>query len=141
MMTTSWFNFEKYSHLLLTFKHICKVSASDLVTVEYQINQIGATWTRIPMSSYDGSSNQYKGQKFSHQSYSIDAKRFPCHTDNSWWKTETFDFRPKPDGRSAFSFKIKRGTIMGTPIAYGWLWMILSFGVLIRKLNFLPFSF
>ncbi len=41
-MITPWIDATAYSHLLFTFDHICKVSESDIVSVEYEINKIGA---------------------------------------------------------------------------------------------------
>lgn len=122
-LISPWLNAKAFSNLLLTFKHICKVSASDIVTIEYQINQIGAPWRKIPMSSYQGNLAQYKNQKFSQKSYSDwmpnDSLAIPS---NSWWKVETFDISAEAGWEEfRFKFKIKRGTTVGTQFAYGWL--------------------
>ena len=68
------------------------MSESDIVSIEYEINRVGAVWRKIPLSSYVGNRAAYKNQKFSHQSYSEwqpnDSLATPT---NAWWKTETFD--------------------------------------------------
>jgi hypothetical protein len=43
-MITPWIDASNYSYLLLTFDHICKVSESDIVSIEYEINRVGAVW-------------------------------------------------------------------------------------------------
>ena len=122
-LITNWIYAKNYSHLLLSFQHICKVSESDLVTVEYELNRIGSRWTKIPMSSYIGMTSQYKGQKFSQRSYAdwkyTDSLARPT---NDWWKTETFDLSAEAGWEQfRLKFKIKRGTTVGTQFAYGWL--------------------
>lgn len=122
-LISPWINAKSFSNLLLSFKHICKISESDIVTIEYQINQIGAPWKRIPMSSYQGPLVQYKNQKFSQKSYADwipnDSLAIPT---NLWWKTETFDLSAEAGWEEfRIKFKIKRGTTVGTQFAYGWL--------------------
>ncbi|MDD3331445.1 MAG: hypothetical protein PHQ82_09045, partial [Bacteroidales bacterium] len=122
-LITDWIDARLYSHLLFTFKHICKVSENDLVTIEYHIDKLGQTWKPIPTSSYGGSLAHYKGQRFSQKSYSEwKADDSLAQPASSWWKTETFDLSAEAGWeRVRFKFKIKRGNILGTQFAYGWL--------------------
>ncbi|MFA5640685.1 MAG: hypothetical protein WC946_09430, partial [Bacteroidales bacterium] len=122
-LITDWIDAGDYSHLLLSFEHICKVSESDIVTVEYELNRIGSRWTKIPMSSYIGLTKPYKGQKFSQRSYDDWIyKDSLARPTNSWWKTETFDISAEAGWEQfRLKFKIKRGTTVGTQFAYGWL--------------------
>ena len=122
-LVSNWFDCENYSHVLLQFSQICKISANDMATVEFQIDRLGAKWTKIPMDAYRGARTPYKQTKFSHMSYQDwlpgDSLAIPT---NSWWKTETFDLSADVAWeRVRFKFKIKRGTVMGSQFAYGWL--------------------
>ena len=121
---SQWFDCRNYSNVALSFSHICKVSASDEATIEFQIDQLGAKWTRIPLESRKGAiRTPYKQLKFSQKSYEDwkpdDSLAEPT---NGWWKTETFDISYDAGWeRVRFKFKIKRGHAVGTQFAYGWL--------------------
>lgn len=49
---SDWFDCRNYSNVVLTFSHICKVSASDVASIEFQIDQLGSKWTKISMDCY-----------------------------------------------------------------------------------------
>lgn len=120
---SDWFDCRNYSNVVLTFSHICKVSFSDEATIEYQIDQLGAKWKKIPMDCYQLMPKPYRQAKFSQKSYEEwqpdDSLAVPT---NTWWKSEIFDVSYDVGWeRVRFKFKIKRGSVVGTQFAYGWL--------------------
>jgi len=122
-LISGWFDCQKYSNVLLQFNHICKVSVCDFATVEYQIDQLGAKWQKLPLDCYKGTRTPYRMVRFSHKSYDVwmpnDSLATPT---NSWWKTELFDLSTEVSWEKVrFKFKIKRGSVVGTQFAYGWL--------------------
>ena len=46
---SQWFDCRAYSNGALSFSPSCKVSWSDAATIEFQIDQLGAKWTKIPL--------------------------------------------------------------------------------------------
>ena len=122
-LVSGWFDCQKYSNILVQFSHICKVSVCDFATVEFQIDQLGAKWQRFPLDCYKGTRIPYRQVQFYQKSYDDwlpnDSLATPT---NSWWKTEVFDLSTEISWEKVrFKFKIKRGNVVGTQFAYGWL--------------------
>ena len=72
----------KYAYAYLRFSHICKVSDSDLVTVEFKENYMGSDWKPLPYQDYRGGSVVFRRQRCFHHG---------CYTD---WMKEDPDARP-----------------------------------------------
>ncbi|MDR1793076.1 MAG: right-handed parallel beta-helix repeat-containing protein, partial [Bacteroidales bacterium] len=112
-----------FAYVALQFKHICKVSQMDSILVEYKMSST-SDWTPLPTSSYKGSASNYALRGFNATSYvewqSADSLMMP---QQSWWKSEFFDvsYEVGYDNSVQFRFRLKRGTINGTQINYGWL--------------------
>lgn len=122
-LVSGWFDCQKYSNILVQFSHICKVSVCDFATVEFQVDQLGAKWQRFPLDCYKGTRIPYRQVQFYQKSYDDwlpnDSLATPT---NSWWKTEVFDLSTEISWEKVrFKFKIKRGNVVGTQFAYGWL--------------------
>ena len=122
-LVSGWFDCQKYSNILVQFSHICKVSVCDFATVEFQVDQLGAKWQRFPLDCYKGNRTPYRQVQFYQKSYEDwlpnDSLATPT---NSWWKTEVFDLSTEISWEKVrFKFKIKRGNVVGTQFAYGWL--------------------
>ncbi|MDR1793218.1 MAG: T9SS type A sorting domain-containing protein [Bacteroidales bacterium] len=106
----------------LKFRHICKISPSDTVRVQYRLNVLNWQWTDLPASTYEGTAANYGSKGFNASSYSIwnaaDSTVFPS---NNWWKEEVFDLSNEV-GFEAFQirFYIKRGNTAGSNVSYGW---------------------
>ncbi|MDR0604126.1 MAG: T9SS type A sorting domain-containing protein [Bacteroidales bacterium] len=122
ILTSPVYNLSNYSYVYLQFDHICKVSPMDMVAIEYRISN--QTWKPIPVFSYLGNASSFHTNGFSANSYTQwlgkDSLAYP---NASWWKQEVFDLTAetsKSDGVQ-FRFVIKRGTVSGTQISYGWL--------------------
>jgi Fe-S cluster biogenesis protein NfuA len=121
-LETPAYNFEAYTHILLRFKHICKVSPLDIVRVEYKIS--GQGWREIPAETYLGKATKFLSKGFSASSYpewqAGDSLALP---NPSWFREESFDvsFEVGSDQAVQFRFVIEHGTVAGTQISYGWL--------------------
>ena len=82
------------------------------------------SWNPIPTSCYLGSdANAYRNNQFSHESYATwipaDSLAVP---NNTWWKEEVFDISNEVNyAQVRFKFTIKKGSVVGTHFAYGWL--------------------
>ncbi|MBO4403525.1 MAG: hypothetical protein J5792_07640, partial [Bacteroidales bacterium] len=119
---SNWFDCQNYSNVILSFSHICKVSYSDVATVEFQIDRLGSKWQKLPLDAYKGIRTPYRQLCFHHKSYTDwlgdDSLAMPT---NSWWKTETFDLSADVAWeRVRFKFKLKHGKVSGTQFANGW---------------------
>ena len=122
-IVSDWIDCQQYSNVMVQFSHICKVSVCDNATVEFQVDQLGAKWQRFPLDCYKGTRTPYRQVKFYQKSYDDwlpnDSLATPA---NSWWKTEVFDLSTEISWEKVrFKFKIKRGNVVGTQFAYGWL--------------------
>ncbi|MBP7102573.1 MAG: T9SS type A sorting domain-containing protein [Bacteroidales bacterium] len=124
VLTSPYYDFTNYQFVFLRFSHICKVSTSDICKVYIQENYTGARWVELPTSSYQGASaTAYQNARFSQQSYldwvPTDSLATPT---NAWWKVEPFDLSNEASyAQVRFKFVIKRGNVLGTQFAYGWL--------------------
>lgn len=121
-LVSNWFDCSNYSNVMLQFSHICKISDCDFATVEFQIDQLGAKWQKLPLDGYKGIRTPYRQLKFHHKSYDDwmpdDSLAIPT---NSWWKTEVFDLSADVAWeRVRFKFKLKHGSVAGTQFANGW---------------------
>ncbi|MDR1180994.1 MAG: right-handed parallel beta-helix repeat-containing protein, partial [Bacteroidales bacterium] len=122
VLETPTYDFRVYNHILLRFKHICKVSPQDIIRIEYKISN--EAWKPVPPSTYQGNSMTFLSRGFSAASYmeweAGDSLAIPLA---SWWKEETFDlsFETGGDQAAQFRFIIQHGSIPGTQISYGWL--------------------
>ncbi|MDR1180409.1 MAG: right-handed parallel beta-helix repeat-containing protein [Bacteroidales bacterium] len=116
------YDFSTYSHILLRFKHICKISPRDIVRVEYKMG--GQVWQPLPLTTYAGRAGNYATTGFNANSYpewlSNDSIAQPMQ---SWWKEEVFHagFEVAFANAVQFRFVIEHGVTSGTQIAYGWL--------------------
>jgi hypothetical protein len=127
-LTSPVYDFTNYSHVMLRFSHICKVSPQDMARVEYRTDVGGgamSAWRVLPVESYLGkaNTNQYAIYGFNANSYSEwkgnDNLALPLQ---SWWKEEIFDLWSEA-GQSLvqFRFVITHRLTPGTQISYGWL--------------------
>ena len=81
-------------------------------------------WKVIPTSSYQGTTPAaYAGARFSQASYLAWMPHDSLATpSNSWWKEESFDVSGEVSyAQVRFKFIIKKGNILGTQFAYGWV--------------------
>ena len=125
LLQTPAYDFTGMNYIGLRFFHICKISRSDNLRLEYRIP--GQVWATVPYWTYLGRSVNYAAASggFSAASYPVDwlpndSLALPVP---SWWKEEVFDLSDLVSGESSveFRFVLKRGTTPGTQIAYGWL--------------------
>jgi len=117
------YDLSNYAYAYLRFSHICKVSDSDVVTVEYKEDYVGAKWTPVPMTDYKGNSLTYRRTgRFNHVSYTTwKSGDVMAEPENSWWKTESFNISEDVAyAKVQFKFKIKKGNTVGTNFAWGW---------------------
>lgn len=93
VLLSPMYDLTNYGYAYLRFSHICKLSESDRVTVEFREDYVGSNWKVIPSTIYQGSSITYrKALTFSDKSYSEwMSNDFNAQPNNSWWKTESFD--------------------------------------------------
>jgi hypothetical protein len=122
LATTQPHDFSNYDYIQLRFNHICKVSPSDKVILQYRVS--GQVWQEIPAYAYLGEADNYASAGFNATSYSDwqpnDSTVTPAQ---SWWKSEVFDMSPHVNRTAGvqFRFILKRGNTPGTQISYGWL--------------------
>ena len=117
------YDLTQYEFAYLRFSHICKVSDSDIVTVECREDYVGSKWKPLPRQDYKGTASSYRrAARFHHASYSQwKSGDLLVEPDNSWWKTEAFDVSAVVAyARVQFKFKIKKGRTIGTNFAWGW---------------------
>jgi hypothetical protein len=123
ILETPPYDCSSYSHVLLKFSHICKISPMDIVRIEFKLWGLGQ-WEAIPANTYLGSASNFSPRGFSAASYSEwqanDSTVLPAQSS---WKEEIFDLTGEANGFSAvqFRFIIKHGQVPGTQISYGWL--------------------
>ena len=121
VLTTGVYNLTDLDYVTLRFRHICKVSSSDAVRMEYRITGYG--WRPVPEWAYKGSARNFS-RGFSAASYpewqQSDSTAMP---NQSWWKEEVFDLGGDVglDPGVQFRFILKRGNVDGTQVSYGWL--------------------
>lgn len=125
VLTTPIYDFTNYSNVLLRFYHICKVSPSDEVRIEFRIDLLGQAgqWKPLPFASYEGNAKNYNTRGFNSDSYeewkSEDSTILP---EENWWKQECFDLSNYVSyDKAQFRFIIKKKNVLGSNIAYGWL--------------------
>jgi hypothetical protein len=124
VLTSPVYDFSDYDGVSLRFKHICKISPSDVARIEYRIS--GQNWAPIQASTYMGSSKMYTNSNtlFNTNAYLEwmlgDSLTLP---EQSWWKDEIFDLSFETGGESGvqFRFILRHGNTAGTQISYGWL--------------------
>ena len=122
-LISPWYDLRTYAYVFLQFSHICKVTSSDVCQIKYQELSMPG-WKTIPTSSYLGKQpSAYAGAKFSQSSYSTwapgDSLAIPT---NSWWKEESYNVSGEVSyAQVRFKFIIKKGNVMGSQFAYGWL--------------------
>ncbi len=118
------YDLQSYEYVYLRFTHICKILESDIATIEYREDYVGARWTKIPIISYEGKSILYrKRQVFNDNSYEVwQSNDIHAEPDNSWWRTESFDISQEVSfAKVQFRFKIVKGSKVGSQFAWGWL--------------------
>jgi hypothetical protein len=121
-LTTPAYNLSNYRHVLLRFRHICKISPQDIVRIEYKLRGMG--WKVLSPSAYMGKAIGYLSNGFNANSYTEwkaeDSLALPSQ---SWWKEEIFDvsFEVGMDDEAQFRFILMHGNTPGTQISYGWL--------------------
>jgi hypothetical protein len=122
VLTSQVYDFTNYQHVLLRFKHICKISPQDITRIEYKIS--GQGWQTVPTASYMGEAMLYQTNGFSAFGYTEwqadDSLALPLQ---SWWKEEVFDlsYETGTEEQVQFRFVLKHGNTPGTQISYGWL--------------------
>jgi hypothetical protein len=122
VLVSPLYDCRNYNSVILRFKHICKVSPSDIACIEYRQNYMGAQWTPIPAVCYVGKGS-YTEKGFNASTY-LDWKEQDslCFPDQSWWKEEVFDVTVETRGEEVqFRFFLKHGAAYGSQISYGWL--------------------
>ncbi len=114
-----------YQYVSLKFSHICKVSPSDIVRVEYCIDKGSSMgpWVALPWDAYFGAATNYSITGFNAGSYpewqAGDSMVFPSQY---WWKEESFDMSQYVSRANVqFRFFIKHGSVIGSNASYGWL--------------------
>ena len=126
-LVSPMYDFRNYTNVQLRFSHICKVSPSDIVRVEYRRSMGGGmgAWEELSYETYLGKANigQYRLRGFNADSYDEwkgnDSLAIP---NASWWKEEIFDLWYEVGNAEAqFRFVLKHGTTPATQISYGWL--------------------
>jgi hypothetical protein len=115
------YDFRGMTFIEMRFKHICKISPQDIIRIEYRISN--SVWRTIPAADYLGDASNYGTQGFNAASYiewqADDSLAIPLQ---SWWKEELFDLSNTVGGEvTEFRFILKRGSVQGTQISYGWL--------------------
>jgi hypothetical protein len=121
-LETPVYDLSNYTHVILRFKHICKISSRDIARIEYKIS--GQVWSVIPAYAYIGNPASYLSTGFNATSYpewrDNDSVALP---NQSWWKEDVFDvgFLVGLDNAVQFRFVIQHGNTPGTQISYGWL--------------------
>lgn len=125
VLTSPIYDFSNFNFVQLRFDHICKVSPYDEVRVEYRLDLVGSqgAWKPLPGASYLGSAAGYALNGFNASSYSAwlanDSLAIP---NASWWRGEIFDMSDQVAlDRAQFRFVIKKGSITGTNVSYGWI--------------------
>ena len=126
-------------NVLLKFNHICKISSSDIVRIEYR--QGTTQWESItnPLgATYLGTANNYTWYGFSANNYlKWKAKDSTAIPGSGWWQEEVFDIGYIAAGESIqFRFILKRGNVLGSNISYGWL--IDDFGIYVSERHIVP---
>jgi hypothetical protein len=123
VLETPPLDFTDMDFVEIRFDHICKISARDHLRLEYKVGL--RDWTAVPDWTYEGEASNYLLlEGFNASSYSEwlpdDSLAFP---QNDWWKEEIFDVSNQVGLNSSvqFRFILKRGSVKGTNIAYGWL--------------------
>ncbi len=123
VLQTPPYDFTGVYYVIMSFDHICKISPTDTLRIEYRIT--GQSWKNIPVGSYLSSAINYASAGFSaasyyHQWQANDSTAIP---DQSWWKEEVFDVSSLVSNAPSveFRFVLKRGFAEGTQAAYGWL--------------------
>ena len=123
-LVSPWYDFKQYGYIILRFSHICKVSDSDEVTLEYKENYPGATWQAVPGTSYQGNSATYRRRGvFNQTSYAVwEGNNLLAIPEKHWWQTEVFDLSMDVAyAEVQFRFKLKKGSSLGSNFAWGWL--------------------
>jgi hypothetical protein len=125
ILQTPIYDCTTYEFALLKFDHICKISPSDIVRVEYRVNMgtLMGSWSPLPLNSYKGRSSLYVySGKFNSETYpewQTDSTVFPSQM---WWKEEVFDlYMLASYSYIQFRFVIQHGSIQGSQLSYGWL--------------------
>ena len=116
VLTTPYFDlsrggYNSFAYAYLRFSHICKISPSDTVYIQYRANYVGSVWELVPGTYYNANSYvEWQG---------ADSMAIP---NNSWWKEERIDVTNLISYVEAqFRFVIKRGHTYGSNVSYGWL--------------------
>ncbi len=123
VLQTISYDFSGVKYVQLRFNHICKISSSDLLRVEYR--DVNSTiWKPLPRETYLGES-EYYGFYGGFNSESYFQWQFEddlATPSNSWWKEEIFDLSSDiSESVAEFRFVLKRGSVQGTQVSYGWL--------------------
>ncbi len=123
ILQTAPYNFVGINHIQLRFYHICKTAKEDILRVEYRVAN-STKWNPVPWETYQGSAANYAlTGGFNAASYSQwRSDDNLVSPSQSWWKEEIFDLSTDAIGNVVeFRFVLKRGSVQGTQIAYGWL--------------------
>ncbi len=125
ILTSPICDFSSHANVVVRFRHICKVSPVDEVRFEYRLDAVGSygAWRPVPASAYKGTAANYSTTGFNAASYEAWKVNDSLATPNaSWWMEESFDLTDQVSlDRAQFRFIIKKGTVQGSNISYGWL--------------------
>ncbi|MDR0603412.1 MAG: right-handed parallel beta-helix repeat-containing protein [Bacteroidales bacterium] len=113
-----------YRYGQLRFRHICKIDSSDMVRIEYRIDELGprGVWQPVPVDAYTGEALSYSYRGFNALSYpQWDADNLYTKPGMNCWKEEVFDLYFASSSKVQFRFIIKKGNTLGSQFAYGWL--------------------
>ncbi|MBO4582216.1 MAG: T9SS type A sorting domain-containing protein [Bacteroidales bacterium] len=124
MLISPMYDLTQYAHVMVRFRHICKISPMDEVRFEYRLNAVGSAgmWKTVPLSAYRGTAADYLSG-FSADSYSVWMVSDSLAEPNaSWWAEECFDLSNEVSfDQAQFRFVVKKKEVLGTNISYGWL--------------------
>jgi hypothetical protein len=123
-VTTLSFSTLGYSHVKLSFHHICKIHFSDKAEI-YVSNNNGSSWVKLTDTFYLGNSNFGAfGSVFTALSYTDWEPAADTATpSNAWWKHEQFDISSLvyQAAQVKIMFVLRDGDNQGSNSNFGWL--------------------
>ena len=118
------YNLSNVTYAYLRFSHICKISPLDTVWIEYayRMGTGFSSWQSLSFLDYLGQASNYSYSGFNASSYSDwEALNLIAKPDQKWWKDELFDLASLAGTNIKFRFRLKKGSVPGTSVSYGWL--------------------
>ena len=122
-LTTGSYDLSEHAFIKLSFSHICKISPSDKVFIQFKRG--GETvWNTIEDVCYTGGAADYAFTGFNAASYpQWEAGNIAVLPEQSWWKEESFDISTDVSFANGvqFRFVMVHGSVAGTQASFGWL--------------------